>query len=160
MAEMSTSRRADLDAILAQAYHWTDGRAIVATGSPFAPVTMPNGGPTLYPSQCNNMYVFPGLGLAASVAGVKEITDQMLYVAAVACVDAMLPEEIASGRTFPDISRIRQARLLPAAVVSFAGRPRDACARELSQRRHSSRRGISALYLGAGLAFRRVRGDR
>jgi len=90
-----------------QAYNWSGGRAIVATGSPFAPVTMPNG-QTLIPSQCNNMYVFPGLGLAASVAGVQQITDGMLYAAAVACVDAMTPEEEASGRTFPDISRIRQ----------------------------------------------------
>ena len=53
------------------------------------------------------MYVFPGIGLAASVAGVSEITDQMLYAAAVACVDAMTPEENAEGRTFPAIDRIR-----------------------------------------------------
>ena len=53
---------------------------------------MPDGR-TLIPSQCNNMYVFPGIGLAASVAGVREITDPMLYAAAVACVDAMTEEE-------------------------------------------------------------------
>jgi len=53
------------------------------------------------------MYVFPGIGLAASISGVKEITDQMLYAAAVACVDAMTPEEHAEGRTFPAIDRIR-----------------------------------------------------
>lgn len=68
----------------AQAYEWTEGRAVVATGSPFDPVTLANG-QTYIPSQCNNMYVFPGIGLAASVAGVKEITDKMLYHAAVAC---------------------------------------------------------------------------
>ena len=90
-----------------QAYEWSDGRAIVATGSPFAPVSLPDGR-TFIPSQCNNMYIFPGVGLAASVAGVQQITDGMLYAAAVACVDAMTPEEVADGRTFPDISRIRQ----------------------------------------------------
>jgi len=90
-----------------QAYAWSDGRAVVATGSPFNPVKLPDGR-TLIPSQCNNMYVFPGLGLAASVAGVAKITDGMLYEAAVACVDAMNPEEIASGRTFPAIDRIRE----------------------------------------------------
>eukprot|EP00041_Stephanoeca_diplocostata_P029192 m.855977 g.855977 ORF g.855977 m.855977 type:complete len:478 (-) comp23510_c0_seq39:59-1492(-) len=43
-----------------QAYEWTNGRAVVATGSPFAPVE--RDGQTLYPSQCNNMYAFPGIG--------------------------------------------------------------------------------------------------
>ena len=62
----------------AQAYEWSDGKAIVATGSPFPPYKHRDG-KTLIPSQCNNMYVFPGLGLAASVAGVSEITDAMLY---------------------------------------------------------------------------------
>ena len=60
------------------------------------------------PSQCNNMYVFPGIGLAASVAGVTEITDKMLYLAAVACADAISDEEVAEGRTFPAVGRIRQ----------------------------------------------------
>ena len=60
-----------------QAWEWTNGKAIVATGSPFDPVSI--GGKTLIPSQCNNMYVFPGIGLAASVAGMKKITDRMLY---------------------------------------------------------------------------------
>jgi len=90
-----------------QAYAWSDGRAIVATGSPFDPVTLPSG-KTLTPSQCNNMYVFPGIGLAASVAGVEKISDGMLYAAAVACVESMTPEEVEDGRTFPDINRIRQ----------------------------------------------------
>ena len=90
----------------AQAYEWSGGTAIVATGSPF-PAYTHSDGKVLIPSQCNNMYVFPGIGLAASISGVKEITDQMLYAAAVACVDAMTPEEVASGRTFPAIDRIR-----------------------------------------------------
>jgi len=89
-----------------QAYEWTDGKAIVATGSPFAATTMPDGR-VLIPSQCNNLYCFPGIGLGASVSGAKEITDQMLYAAAVACVDAMTPAELAEGRTFPAINRIR-----------------------------------------------------
>lgn len=65
-----------------EAYRWTDGRAIVATGSPFSAVeiTCSDGTTrTFTPSQCNNMYVFPGLGLAASVGGITKFTDQMLY---------------------------------------------------------------------------------
>ena len=58
--------------------------------------------------QCNNMYVFPGIGLAASVAGVTEITDKMLYLASVACADAINADEVAEGRTFPAVGRIRQ----------------------------------------------------
>lgn len=63
-----------------QAYKWTDGRAVVATGSPFAAVNF--NGKTFIPSQCNNMYIFPGIGLAASVSGVTTITNKMLYDAA------------------------------------------------------------------------------
>jgi malic enzyme len=49
----------------------------VATGSPFSPVTI-SGGKVIIPSQCNNMYIFPGIGLAASISGIRKITDTML----------------------------------------------------------------------------------
>mmetsp|Transcript_28987 Transcript_28987/g.86540 ORF Transcript_28987/g.86540 Transcript_28987/m.86540 type:complete len:623 (-) Transcript_28987:53-1921(-) len=102
-----------------QAWEWTSGKAIVATGSPFDPVSI--NGKTLIPSQCNNMYVFPGLGLAASVGGVSEITDPMLYAAAVACADAMTEAEFAEGRTFPAISRIREvSKLVAVRVIEVA----------------------------------------
>ena len=52
-----------------QAYEWTDYRAVVATGSPFDAVEKPDG-TVLIPSQCNNMYIFPGIGLAASISGI------------------------------------------------------------------------------------------
>lgn len=103
-----------------QAYTWTDGEAVVATGSPFQPVTLPDGR-TFTPSQCNNMYVFPGIGLAASIAGVTRITDRMFYVAAVACMNAMTPEEQNEGRTFPKLSRIRDvSHAVAVAVVEEA----------------------------------------
>ena len=67
------------------------------------------------------MYVFPGIGLAASVAGVSRITDKMFYVAAVACMNAMTPEEQAEGRTFPALSRIRTvSHAVAVAVVEEA----------------------------------------
>jgi malate dehydrogenase (oxaloacetate-decarboxylating)(NADP+) len=89
-----------------QAYNWTDGRAIVATGSPFAPVTLKDGR-VLIPSQCNNMYIFPGIGLAMSVAGMTKVTDTMLYAASVAAAKTLNAEELKEGRTFPRINRIR-----------------------------------------------------
>eukprot|EP00595_Chromulina_sp_UTEXLB2642_P000272 CAMPEP_0196762434 /NCGR_PEP_ID=MMETSP1095-20130614/1945_1 /TAXON_ID=96789 ORGANISM="Chromulina nebulosa, Strain UTEXLB2642" /NCGR_SAMPLE_ID=MMETSP1095 /ASSEMBLY_ACC=CAM_ASM_000446 /LENGTH=439 /DNA_ID=CAMNT_0042113321 /DNA_START=476 /DNA_END=1795 /DNA_ORIENTATION=+ len=91
-----------------EAYEWSDGRAIVATGSPFPPYHSTKLNKTYVPSQCNNMYIFPGLGLAASVAGVTIITDKMLYKAAVACTNMLTTEEIDEGRTFPAIHRIRE----------------------------------------------------
>lgn len=54
-----------------------------------------------------NRFIFPGLGLAASVAGIKKITDQMLYLSAVACADSMTEEDFKEGRTFPKIQNIR-----------------------------------------------------
>jgi malate dehydrogenase (oxaloacetate-decarboxylating)(NADP+) len=100
----------------ADAYEWTNGRAIVATGSPFPPYTMSDGR-VLIPSQCNNFYIFPGIGLAASVAGVEHITDRMLFKAAKACAESLTPEEIASGRTFPAVARIREVSHAVACAV-------------------------------------------
>jgi malate dehydrogenase (oxaloacetate-decarboxylating)(NADP+) len=103
-----------------QAYEWTDGRAVVATGSPFEPVTLKDGR-VMTPSQCNNMYIFPGLGLAASVGGVRKITDGMLYKAAEACTNSMSYQEMQEGRTFPHLSRIREvAQNVAVAVIMEA----------------------------------------
>lgn len=100
----------------ADIYKWTQGRAVVATGSPYDPVTLPDG-QVKYPSQCNNMYIFPGIGLAASVGGVTRITDKMLYKAAEACTNSMTQEEIDEGRTFPNVRRIREVNKNVAVAV-------------------------------------------
>jgi malate dehydrogenase (oxaloacetate-decarboxylating) len=59
---------------------WTDGRALVATGSPFAPV--PHGGKQIPIAQCNNIYIFPALGLAVVASGARRVTDTMILAAA------------------------------------------------------------------------------
>jgi malate dehydrogenase (oxaloacetate-decarboxylating) len=59
---------------------WTDGRALVATGSPFAPVS--HGGRTFPIAQCNNIYIFPAMGLAVSAARARRVTDGMILAAA------------------------------------------------------------------------------
>jgi len=92
-----------------EAYRWTDGRAIVATGSPFDPVDF--GGKTHYPSQCNNMYIFPGVGLGASVTAAETIPDSMLYKAAVALSKITSQEELSRGSVFPCVSAIREVSL-------------------------------------------------
>ena len=53
-----------------QAFEWTNGKCIFASGSPFDPVQM-HDGRTFYPTQCNNMFVFPGIGLGATLCGAK-----------------------------------------------------------------------------------------
>jgi len=103
-----------------EAYEWSDGRAIVATGSPFDPVQLPCGA-IRKPSQCNNMYIFPGLGLGASVAAAETIPDSMIYEAAVALSQMVSEQDMASGSVFPKITAIRDcSKAVAIAVVKHA----------------------------------------
>ena len=60
--------------------HWTDGRALIATGSPFAPLH--RNGVERAVAQCNNVYIFPAMGLAVTAAQATRVTDEMMWVAA------------------------------------------------------------------------------
>lgn len=103
-----------------QAYQWTNGRAIVASGSPFEAVKL-DSGLTLHPSQCNNMYIFPGIGLATSVSGITTITDKMFYEAALACARTTSADDIKEGRIFPRLKRIREVSHAVACAVIEEG---------------------------------------
>jgi len=102
-----------------QAYKWTNGKATFAAGSPFEPVTLEDG-VTRYPSQCNNMFLFPGIGLAASVAKIERITDDMLYQASIACANAVKDSDRAQGRVYPHVNQIRRVSLEVATAVAKA----------------------------------------
>jgi malate dehydrogenase (oxaloacetate-decarboxylating) len=60
--------------------HWTDGRALIATGSPFAPIH--RDGVEHIVAQCNNVYIFPAMGLAVTAAQATRVTDEMMRIAA------------------------------------------------------------------------------
>jgi malate dehydrogenase (oxaloacetate-decarboxylating)(NADP+) len=103
-----------------QAYEWTDGRCIFASGSPFDKVEMDDGR-VFYPSQCNNMYIFPGLGLGATVCGAKKVTNRMLYIAAEALANFVPEEDVKVGKLFPPLSKIRDvSHCIAVAVVKEA----------------------------------------
>ncbi len=88
-----------------QAYEWTDGKAIFASGSPFDPVEY--NGKKLIPGQGNNMYIFPGVGLGAILSQAKYIPNSVFYIAAKKLADMVTDEELSHHRVYPDIKSIR-----------------------------------------------------
>lgn len=99
-----------------EAYRWSDGRAIFASGSPFDPV--PFGNTTLVPGQGNNAYIFPGVGLGIVASGCIRVTDEMFLAAAQTLAALVSEEDLATGRVYPSLSRIREVSALIAAEVA------------------------------------------
>lgn len=99
-----------------QAYEWSEGRAIFASGSPFAPVTY--NGQTFVPGQANNAYVFPGVGLGLVASGATRVPDAMFAAAAVTLAEMAQPSDLAQGRVYPALERIREVSARIAAAVA------------------------------------------
>ncbi|MBJ9141521.1 NAD-dependent malic enzyme [Citrobacter koseri] len=83
---------------------WTDGQAIIATGSPCEPVDF--AGRTIPVSQCNNVYIFPAIGLGAIASGARRITETMLMAASRALADASPSVRHRGGGLLPEINMI------------------------------------------------------
>jgi malate dehydrogenase (oxaloacetate-decarboxylating)(NADP+) len=114
-----------------QAYTATDGRALFACGSPFAPV--PAGGKTMVPRQGNNSYIFPGVGLGAIVCGATRIVDEMFLAAAHTLAAQVTAADLDQGSLYPPLANIREVSAQIAAAVAevaygqgLATRPRPA----------------------------------
>ncbi|KAI8639731.1 malic enzyme [Parasitella parasitica] len=93
-----------------EAFKWTDGRAIFASGSPFKDVLLPNGkiGKT---NQCNNSYSFPGLGLGITVSRASRVTPNMFLETARTIADMATPAQLKNGVLFPGVSQLREVAL-------------------------------------------------
>ncbi|MFO7700029.1 MAG: oxaloacetate-decarboxylating malate dehydrogenase, partial [Acidimicrobiia bacterium] len=84
---------------------WTEGRALVATGSPFAPVEID--GRIHRIGQANNAYIFPGVGLGIIAVRAREVTEEMFLAAAIALAEATPRELMEQGQIFPNIDQLR-----------------------------------------------------
>jgi malic enzyme len=110
---------ANCEATPANVLAWSGGRALVATGSPYDPV--PVDGRQRLVGQANNVFVFPGIGLGATVSGAREITDQMFLAAATTLADLTGTDRLDDGALYPPLADLRRiSRAIAIAVATEA----------------------------------------
>jgi malate dehydrogenase (oxaloacetate-decarboxylating) len=112
----SSNPSASSEAVPADLYRWTDCRCLVATGSPFPNVDC--NGRVYRVGQGNNVFIFPGLGLATIAANARKVTDAMTKVASEALAAQVTSEERAAGLLFPSVSRLRAVSFEIAVAVA------------------------------------------
>jgi len=99
-----------------QTYEWSRGKAIYAGGVQFPPIHL--GGQTFLPSQANNLYIFPAVGMAIYTTNAKRVTDAMFIEAAHAVADQVTPDQLKLGMLFPPQSNILEVEVQTAARVA------------------------------------------
>ena len=109
------------EATPADVLRWSEGRALVATGSPFDPVQTSSG--TRLIGQANNVFIFPGVGLATIASRATEVTDRMFLVAATTLAGLVSADRLAQGALYPQIADLR--KISRAIAIEVAREVRD-----------------------------------
>jgi len=98
--------------------HWTSGRALIATGSPFAPLAY--GGKSIRTGQCNNVFIFPGVGLGVLASGAKVVLPSFFAAAANALADFISAEDLNEGVLMPPVESLSEVSQKVALAVGLA----------------------------------------
>jgi len=94
------------EAVPEDVFKWTGGKALIATGSPFPPVHWDGRDHVI--GQCNNVFIFPGVGMGALLVNAESISSSMIRAAAHALAENVSEDELAAGMLFPVVGRLRE----------------------------------------------------
>ena len=97
---------------------WTEGRALIATGSPYPEVSY--SGQTITIGQCNNMFIFPGMGLGVIAAQARRVTNEMFIAAARALSECSPARSVSTASLYPKVEDVREVSRHVALAVGLA----------------------------------------